>query len=239
MGPLDKARAQEAANAAVAAEPDDQEASEDAYKAYIEGLEDVPASQRLLSEQGKGEDLFEGLLNAVLCAPPKPRGPAFSLNPLLALTPLAHILTNNGRMAILAERGDQFPSMYLPTQKDFIDPLDGPIDKPVPASAYFFALLAAAHWLKMRSRVRNAGKKKPEFAAKEFPALPRLWQAVHDWHRRLVPDLGAVGLKPRGGDQLASWGFVEVPEDAVEDAKAAFFIDPQSPPPQNKRRRRG
>ncbi len=241
LSPLEMPGAAAAAAAAVGALEDEaseaecKDAATKADTAFWDALDLNPPIQRLLSKQGTGKDTWEGLLNAVLQKVPR-GSPPCTFNPLCALTGVVLGLTGGGRAALLEEetfgRGE-----YLALLRKQHDPLDLPVDQPPCAPMYYFTLLAVAHFLRQRSRVRGDGVPKPHFASDAFPAQVRLWDAVHKWHRRLPTDMAAMGIEPRGSVSMASWGFVRIPAAQREATVTANAINPTSPPA--KRRKRG
>lgn len=137
---------------------------------------------------------------------------------------------------------DLYPSFavgaYAPVLKGFVDPVEneGGAPSPLPCPAmYYFALLAAAAWLKGRS----SGSAHP-FSHKSFPRV-KLWEAVAKWHRRLAKDLPGMGIAPWGGATAASWGMVVIPAAQQQALKQAFSANARSPQPmlQKPRARRG
>jgi hypothetical protein len=237
MGPLDVVDLQQALDNLDESDADALEAAQADVEATfaLEKAAKAP-SQRLLELQGLERSVEEGLLNAV-CAKP-PAGAAGVDNPIALLTPLAAVLGMGARGRFF----EAFPTFavgaYAPVLRDFEDPAEGKAGerapRPCPAM-YYFALLAAAAWLKGRS-LGTA----PPFSAKSFHRA-KLWEAVGKWHRRLAKDLPYMGIEPWGGDTPASWGLVETPAAQQPALKQAFSANVRSPQPamQKVRRKRG
>ena len=243
LDPLEKPAALAAYTAAKLAQPAGTTAAEReaagtaAGNAYWASLDETPPCQRLLSKQGSGHDCSEGFLNDVLKEPPRSAG-IDARNPLCAITGVVHGLTNAGREKLLEEGGPFGREMYLAVTRGWADPLDQPADEPPGAGLYFFVVLCVKHYLDLRSRQRGMGIAHPKFSAKAFPALRRLWEGVALWHARLPTDLPYLGIEPRGGGTMASWGFVDVSADDLDATVAAFAINPSSPPAKRARRQR-